>query len=92
MHPGKSCNNFIPSGSFFSLMVIVREEKSKLASSYLLSDWLSSLKKELQGYQCLKCNRREYLVVLALTRESSRSSSIFLFRLFIRPLTIHSKM
>ena len=39
---GNFCNSSIPSGSFFDLTFSVGVEKSRLASSYLLSDWLLS--------------------------------------------------
>ena len=38
----KFCKSFIASGSFLGLMFSVREAKSRLASSFLLSEWLSN--------------------------------------------------
>ena len=39
---GNSCNSFIMSGSFFGVTLSMGVEKSRLASSFLLSDSLSS--------------------------------------------------
>ena len=39
----KFCNSFIPSGRFFGLTFSVGAEKSRLVSSFLLSDWIYHL-------------------------------------------------
>ena len=77
----------MPSGSFFGLTFSVRGGGGvKISELIFVVKLALNFRQELKNYQYLKSKKRQNLVVLTLTRENSRSSSMPLLGCFMRPI------